>query len=97
MAVSPPTVEFRLPDGSAHPHFLLAGVAQAAVHAAGREDVAEILAETQAQRARVQPGGAVAVPRTRLQVVAATRAARAVFEDGGVFPPGLMDSVLRRR
>ncbi len=33
--VSPPTIEFRLPDGSAHPHLLLAGVAQVMVEATG--------------------------------------------------------------
>ena len=32
--VSPPTIEFRLPDGSAHPHLVLAGAAQAMCDAA---------------------------------------------------------------
>jgi len=34
--VTPATVEFRLPDGSAHPHLLLAGVAQVMVAARRR-------------------------------------------------------------
>jgi glutamine synthetase len=94
-AVSPPTVEFRLPDGSVHPHFLLAGVAQATAHASTRDDVAEILTETEARRARVQPGGAVPVPQSKVEVMAAARAARGVLEEGGVFPPGLVEAALR--
>ncbi len=96
-AVSPPTVEFRLPDGSAHPHFLLAGVAQAMVLGAGLEDLDAILARTSTARARVQPGGVVSVPHNRSEVIAALRRARQILEAGGVFPAGLMDGLMTTR
>jgi len=95
--VSPPTVEFRLPDGSAHPHFLLAGVAQAVVLGANLENLDAILAETSAARAKVQPGGVTPVPKNRIEVATAARAARAALEAGGVFPPGLMDGFMTTR
>ena len=95
--VSPPTVEFRLPDGSAHPHFLLAGVAQATAFGAGLENLDAIIAETSAARAKVQPGAVVPVPQNRHEVAAATRAARPALEAGGVFPAGLMDGYLKVR
>ena len=65
--VSPPTIEFRLPDGSAHPHLLLAGVAQAMVEARASADLdgaarAHVGDGAQA-RSRDGHAGADAVPR----------------------------------
>jgi len=96
-AVSTPTVEFRLPDGSAHPHLLLAGIAQAAVLGAATRDLDGLLAASEGFAARVQPGSAAAVPRTRQQVAEAVSAQRDVFEAGEVFPRVLMDRVLAER
>ena len=95
--MSTPTIEFRLPDGSAHPHLLLAGVAQAAVHGASIENVDGLLAETQASRARVQPGLAASVPKSRSDVADAVAAVRGALEDGDVFPAVLMERVLSER
>uniref|UniRef100_A0A832ML51 Glutamine synthetase n=1 Tax=Eiseniibacteriota bacterium TaxID=2212470 RepID=A0A832ML51_UNCEI len=94
--VSPPTVEFRLPDGSAHPHLLLAGVAQAM--AAGRElaDLDERLAAAEAARLREGGGRGAAVPRSFRDVAAALRAERAAFEAGGVFPADMVEAVAAR-
>lgn len=80
--VTPPTVEFRLPDGSAHPHLLLAGLAQTIAAAARRGD-ANALAQ-----------GAAAVPRTPLDVARALERDREVFEAGDVFPAGMIDALL---
>jgi glutamine synthetase len=96
-AVSTPTIEFRLPDGSAHPHLLLAGVAQAAVLGSATDDLDALLASSEASVARVQPGSAAAVPRTRAQVADAVSAHRAVLEAGEVFPTVLLDRVLTER
>lgn len=60
--MSATTIEFRLPDGSAHPHLLLAGVAQALV-AAG---IADVLATS---RAMLEAGGVF--PGGMMELVAA--------------------------
>lgn len=89
-AVSPETVEFRLPDGSAHPHLLLAGVAQAMIAGRGAA-VADVLA-----RSAATESGAAAplVPRSFVEVADCLRDQRAVFEAGGVFPSGMIDLVI---
>jgi glutamine synthetase len=87
--VSPETVEFRLPDGSAHPHLLLAGVAQAVLR--GRSlDVDSLLSRTNAASAHGAPG----VPRSFIEVAELLRAQRAVYEGGGVFAPHVLDRVI---
>ncbi len=95
-AVSMPTIEFRLPDGSAHPHLLLAGVAQAMVAARELPDVAAVVETTAAARVRENAGLARRLPRNEGDVAAALAAERAVLEGGGVFPPSLLDNVLRQ-
>jgi len=95
--VSTPTVEFRLPDGSAHPHLLLAGIAQAAVLGAATKDLDALLAASEASAARVQPGLVAAVPKSRREVADAVSAFRGVFEAGDVFPMVLLDRVLADR
>lgn len=94
--VSPPTIEFRLPDGSAHPYLLLAGVAQAVLRGAETEDLDRLLAETASSggdddRRTMQP-----VPRSFEDVSFAVSEFRGVFEEGGVFPPALIDRTLKR-
>lgn len=91
--VGPETVEFRLPDGSAHPHLLLAGVAQAMV--AGRA-TAGLDALIEATSARTpSPERAASVPRSFGEVAAALRAGRGLLEAGGVFPSHVVDRVLQ--
>ena len=90
-AVTPPTIEFRLPDGSAHPYLLLAGVAQALV--AGREmpDLPALLARTHAEAAKPLPvTGGSPIPRRLGEVADALTAHRAALEQGEVFPAGLL-------
>ena len=87
--VSPETVEFRLPDGSAHPHLLLAGVAQAVLRGQTLE-VNALLARTNAVSGQGAPG----VPRSFVEVADLLRAQRAVYEGGGVFAPHVLDRVI---
>ena len=94
--VSPPTIEFRLPDGSAHPHLLLAGVAQAMVRGRATPDLPSLIDATDASRLKAEAGAGAPVPRGFDEVAAALRAQRAVFEAGGVFPAVLLDSVMAR-
>jgi len=95
-AVSTPTVEFRLADGSAHQHLLLAGVAQAAAAAGDMEDLDGLLARTSSKHARVQPGSLTPVPRSTAGVAKALARLREVLEADGVFPPALLDQVMQR-
>lgn len=89
-----PTIEFRLPDGSAHPHLLLAGVAQAMV--AGREapGLDALLDRTAATRAPEVPGDGPRLPTSRAEIADVLALARPVFEADGVFPPGYVACVM---
>jgi glutamine synthetase len=90
--VSVPTIEFRLPDGSAHAHLLLAGVAQALVHGREIEDVETVLRRTNATESvdsAVEP-----VPLDFPSVAQALRRFRPHLEAGGVFPAGLIDATI---
>ncbi len=90
---SPGTIEFRLPDGSAHPHLLLAGVAQAVVAGRGMTDLDRRLART-----AVTGGGTAEaesrVPLTFPEVADALLQSRAMLESGGVFATNLVDRVV---
>lgn len=96
--VSAPTIEFRLPDGSAHPHLLLAGVAQALVAQRGDAELDALLARTAAARVREHPGDAPRIPGAAAEIGEALARSRATFEAGGVFPGaylGLVEASLR--
>ena len=95
-AVGPSTIEFRLPDGSAHPHLLLAGVAQAMVHGHGTKEIEALLERTSIAAAKAKARTATSVPRNAAEVADALSRARKVLEDGGVFPASLIDQVIGR-
>ncbi len=94
--VAPPTIEFRLPDGSAHPHLLLAGVAQAMLSAYESGDVAELLVHTSTAALKRGERVPTAVPTRFLEVAEALAAQRASFEAGGVFPSVLIDQTIAK-
>jgi glutamine synthetase len=87
------TIEFRLPDGSTHPHLLLAGVAQAVVAGKSIRDLDGLL-----ERTAVTAQGAVSVasrvPLTFTEVADNLAQSRAMLEAGGVFTPNLIDRVI---
>jgi glutamine synthetase len=92
--VSAPTIEFRLPDGSAHPYLLLAAVAQALVASRGVPGLDALLARTAAAQVRRDPGGAPRLPLSRAEIAGALATTRPVLEAGGVFPATMMDQVV---
>lgn len=92
--VSPPTVEFRLPDGSAHQHLLLAGIAQAVLVGKATEDLPALLERTSSHRVRESGDGAAAVPGSLAEVGDELARGRAALEAGSVFPPELLDRVI---
>lgn len=92
-ATSPETIEFRLPDGSAHPHLLLAAIAQAFVAGHQMKDVDRTLERT-AVTAQGHTAADNRVPLTFPEVADALSAARRVLEAGGVFTPNMLDRVV---
>ncbi|MFW6369290.1 MAG: glutamine synthetase [Myxococcota bacterium] len=91
--VTTPTVEFRLPDGSAHPHLLLAGAAQALVHGKSISELDALLERTASSKARESGDAGVPLPLSPKEVAAALREHRSALEAGEVFPSGLLDSL----
>jgi glutamine synthetase len=91
-----PTIEFRLPDGSAHPHLVLAGAAQAMVLGARVRHLDDLLARTEAGSEDFGTD-APAMPSTRARVADAVARGRAALEAGGVFPTTLLDLVISGR
>ncbi len=91
-AVVPETVEFRLPDGSAHPHLLLAVVAQAMVMGRHAEDLDALVEKTKAKAEETQNG--FCVPKSFQDIAAALQAGRAPLEAGGVFPAQVIDRIV---
>ncbi|MCX6544918.1 MAG: glutamine synthetase [Acidobacteria bacterium] len=87
------TIEFRLPDGSAHPHLLLAGVAQAVVAGKSIPDP-EGLLERSAVTAQGSASEASRVPLTMVEVADSLVRSRPVLEAGGVFTANLLDRVI---
>jgi glutamine synthetase len=87
------TVELRSPDGSAHVHLLLAGMAVAARYGLEHPDALRV-----ARELSVEPGAAGVSKRQRLpaschEAAECLKADRARYEEGGVFPAGLIDSI----
>jgi glutamine synthetase len=89
------TVELRSPDGSANAHLLLAGMAVAARHGLEHPDALQL-----ADRLYVREGASATpslgqLPASCHQSAACLRRDRERYEEGGVFPPGLIDSIAR--
>lgn len=92
--LAPPTIEFRLPDASAHPHLLLAAAAQAMVSGRSTSDLPRMIAAAAASELRRDAAGASRLPTTPREVTAALAQHRDVFAAGGVFPAALLDHAL---
>jgi len=92
--VSPPTIEFRLADGSAHPHLLLAGVAQALLAGRHTANLDAMLAAAKADKVREDPANAPRLPTTPRDIAFTLEAQREVLERGAVFPAELLDQVI---
>ena len=86
------TIEFRLPDGSAHPHLVLAVVAQAMVAGRSAEDLDRVIERTKATTGDTANG--FTVPKNFRDIAAALAAERAALEAGGVFPAAVIDQMV---
>jgi glutamine synthetase len=87
---SAPTVEFRLPDGSAQTHLLLAAAAAAMLAGMRTEGLLEILGAT---RSDGSDSGRFRIPVTPAGVAGALEACRAELVTDGIFPGGFIDRI----
>jgi glutamine synthetase len=94
--VTPPTIEFRLADGSALPHLLLAGAALAMIRGRDTADLDDLLRRTCSIGAAGAAQAAAKVPRNFAQVADALARNRSTFELGGTFPAAMLDHVIDR-
>ncbi|MCL4306239.1 glutamine synthetase [bacterium] len=92
--VTAETVEFRLPDGSAVPHFLLAGIVQAARAANSFTDRSKLLDSLRADAKDTV--ASKSIPRGFAEIAELLEQERAVFEANDVFSPVLMDAEIAR-
>ena len=93
--VTPPTIAFRLPDGSAHPYLVLAGTAQALMLGRTTDGLDELLTRTEASFDLSGMTGATPVPHGFDEVAEALRNWAPALEAGDIFPPGYIDTVVR--
>lgn len=94
--VAPATVEFRLGDGSAHPHLLMAGLAQAMRYGCTLMDTAIILEATNANLLEGRTAATAApVPKNFKEVAAELERHRGALSSGGVFPTIVVDALIQ--
>ncbi|MBE0592750.1 MAG: glutamine synthetase [Gemmatimonadales bacterium] len=91
--VTTPTIEFRLPDGSALPHLVLAGAALATVQGRVTANLDDLLTRTKVG-GRDGSSAAEPVPRSFAEVADAMERCRSMLERGETFPAAMVDSIL---
>lgn len=89
------TVELRSPDGSANAHLLLAGMAVAARHGLEHPDALRVADELYVKADASRIADLKQLPASCYESAECLKRDRARYEDGGVFPPGLIDSVVK--
>ena len=100
--VAPPTVEFRLPDGSVNPFLLLAGAAQAVTQAGSDAGIAQLLETSKAgfpngtNAGRNEAGSTRSLPLSFPAIAQALERERGTFGAEAVFPDELLSAVLER-
>ncbi len=93
-AVSPETIEFRLPDSSASPHLLLAGIAQAATAAHASSDTQDFLDMMHCDMPAAKDSQAI--PTSGKAVANLLRKSRATYQAADVFPENLIEAEIAR-
>jgi glutamine synthetase len=90
---NPQTVELRSPDGSANVHLLLAGMAVAGRYGLEHADALKLAAELYVKADATKVEGLKQLPASCFESADCLLRDRARYEDGGVFPAGLIDSI----
>jgi len=89
------TVELRSPDGSANAHHLLAGMAVAGRFGLEHPDALKVAQELYVRADATKVEGLKQLPASCFESADCLARDRARYEDGGVFPAGLIDSQIR--
>jgi glutamine synthetase len=89
------TVELRSPDGSANAHLLLAGMAVAARHGLENPDALRIANDLYVKADASRIPDLRQLPASCYESAECLKKDRAKYEEGGVFPAGLIDSVAK--
>jgi glutamine synthetase len=92
---NPQTVELRSPDGSANVHLLLAGMAVAGRHGLEHPDALKLAGELYVKADASQVQGLRQLPASCFQSADCLARDRARYEEDGVFPAGLLDSIIK--
>jgi glutamine synthetase len=90
----PQTVELRSPDGSANIHLLLAGMAAAARYGLEYPDALKVADQLYVKADATKVEGLRQLPASCFESADCLARERARYEEGGVFPPGLIDSLI---
>jgi len=90
------TVELRSPDGSANAHLLLAGMAVAARHGMEHPDSLRIAKELYVKADASRISDLKQLPASCHESAECLKRDRERYEEGGVFPPGLIDSIAKK-
>ena len=91
---TPATVEFRLGDGSAHPHLLLAGIAQSFVYAYHMDDknLLDVVNRCRAVKQDSSGNVLIDVPRSAQEVGTVLDSHKPIYVAGGVFHPSFIET-----
>jgi glutamine synthetase len=88
------TVELRSPDGSANVHLLLAGMAVAGRYGLEHPDALKLAGQLYIKADATKVEGLRQLPASCYESADCLDRDRARYEEGGVFPPGLIDSLI---
>ena len=92
---NPQTVELRSPDGSANVHLLLAGMAVAGRFGLEHPEALKLAAELYVKADATRVEGLKQLPASCYESADCLARDRARYEDGGVFPAGLIDAIIK--
>jgi len=90
---NPQTVELRSPDGSANVHLLLAGMAVAGRYGLEHPEALKLAGELYVKADATKVEGLKQLPASCFESADCLLLDRARYEDGGVFPSGLIDAI----
>jgi glutamine synthetase len=94
--VTQPTIEYRLPDGSAHPYLILAGVVQAMLMGRETEDLDGLLQATEVSNNDLDQVEGTAIPASFAEVASALEEHSHNLTEGEVFPEELISYTRER-
>lgn len=89
------TVELRSPDGSANVHLLLAGMAVAARYGLEHPEALQVAEKLYVKADASKIASLKQLPASCFESAECLDRERARYEDGGVFPAGLIDSLIK--